>query len=179
MKRLLIALVCLTFSATGLAQNADEPASSDDVILYLRTMRSHDMLQKMMAVQSQSTQQLLHDQILKDKGKLPADFDVHMKKAMDDLIKNMPVDDIVQAMIPAYQKHFTKGDIQAMNAFYSSPVGQKVLEELPAVMQEGNQAAMPILSNYLGEWVKRMQSEFEQMKETPAAKSGPDAAVQK
>ncbi len=39
-----------------------------------------------------------------------------------------------------------------MNAFYSSPVGQKVLHELPAVMQEGNQAAMPIMSKYLGEW---------------------------
>jgi uncharacterized protein len=176
MKRLLIAIVCLALAAPALAQSADEPASRDEVILYLRTMRSHDMLQRTMAVQSQSIQALLHDQILKDKGKLPPDFDVHMKKAMDDLVKNMPFDDIFQAMIPAYQKHFTKGDIEAMNAFYSSPVGQKVLEELPAVLQEGNQAAMPIISKYLSEWRQSIQSEFEDSK-APAPEKAP--AVQK
>ena len=66
-------------------------------------------------------------------------------------------------MIPAYQQHFTKGDIEAMNTFYSSPVGQKVLQQLPAVMQEGSKAAMPIVSKYLGEWKDRLEQE---MKET-------------
>jgi hypothetical protein len=66
-------------------------------------------------------------------------------------------------MIPAYQNHFTRGDIQAMNAFYSSPVGQKVLEQLPAVMQEGMQAAMPIMSKYVTEWKERMQKDVKDM----------------
>jgi len=167
MKRLLIALACLAFSFSGsvsvLAQAADEPASKDDVILYLRTMRSHDMFQQIMEVQSQNMQQLFRDQMLKERGSVPPEFDAHFKKAMDDMIKGMPVDEITQAMIPAYQKHFTKGDINAMNAFYSSPVGQKVLQELPVVMQEGSQAAMPILSKYLDEWKGRMQQELKDM----------------
>ncbi|HME34005.1 MAG TPA: DUF2059 domain-containing protein [Candidatus Sulfotelmatobacter sp.] len=167
MKRLLIALACLAFSFSGsvsvLAQAADEPASKDDVILYLRTMRSHDMFQQIMEVQSQNMQQLFRDQTLKERGSVPPEFDAHFKKAMDDMIKGMPVDEITQAMIPAYQKHFTKGDINAMNAFYSSPVGQKVLQELPVVMREGSQAAMPILSKYLDEWKGRMQQELKDM----------------
>src|SRR5579863_8438472 len=94
---------------------------------------------------------------------------------MADLIKGMPSDQIVDAMTPTYQKHFTKGDIDAMNAFYSSPVGQKVLAELPSVLQEGNQAAMPILSKYLIDWKDRMQHEFEQTKETaPSSPKGSD-----
>jgi len=157
MKRLLIALACLVLSLPLFAQNADDPASKEDVLLYLRTMHTHDLMQKMMVVQSQTMQQLLHDQILKDKGSVPPDFDTQFKKAMDDLIRNMPMDEMVQAMIPAYQKHFTHGDIEAMNTFYSSPVGQKVLEELPAVMQEGMQAAMPIMTNYLGEWQEKLK----------------------
>jgi uncharacterized protein len=165
MKRALIALVCFAACACCFAQNADgsgsdEPASKDDVILYLRTMRSHDMVQKVMAVQAQSMQQIMHEQ-LNDKGALPADYDAHMKIMFDDLVKNMPLDDIVQAMIPAYQKHFTHGDIEAMNAFYSSPVGQKVLEELPAVTQEGMQAAMPVMTKYVKEWQERMKHELE------------------
>ncbi len=43
MKRLLIGLACLAFSVSCLAQTLDEPASKDDVILYLRTMHTHDM----------------------------------------------------------------------------------------------------------------------------------------
>ena len=174
MKRLLVALVCVAFSLPVLAQNADEPASRDDVILYLRTMHSHDMMVRVMQVQTKSMQQLLHDQFVKD-GKLPADFDTRMAKIMDDLIKGMPVDEITQAMIPAYQNHFTKSDIEAMNAFYSSPVGQKVLQELPAVMQEGMQAAMPLMSNYLSDWQQRMKHEFDQPAKSSPAKTGQEA----
>lgn len=177
MKRVVIALACLALSLPCLAQHADDPASKDDVILYLRTMHSHDLLQKMMEAQAQSMQQLFHDMILKDRGKLPPDFDAHFKVAMADLIKNMPSDQVVEAMIPTYQKHFTHGDIEAMNAFYSSPVGQKVLQELPAVMQDGNQVALPIMSKYLGEWQERMKNEFEDMK--PAPEKAPAKPAQK
>jgi len=58
--------------------------------------------------------------------------------------------------------------IRDRNAFYSSPVGQKVLEELPAVMQESMQATMPMLSKYLSAWKQRMTQEFKEME-----KSGP------
>jgi hypothetical protein len=124
-----------------------------------------------MEVQSKSMQQLFQDQLARNKG-VPADFDTRMKKMMDELLKGMPFEDMTQAMIPAYQKHFNHGDIAAMNAFYSSPVGQKVLEELPAVTQEGLQQMMPMLSKYLGEWRERMQHEFKDMdKNSPKAQS--------
>ena len=164
MKVIWIAALCLVVSAPALTQTLDnEPASRDDIILYLRTMHSHDMMRKVLEVQSKSMQQLFHDQLLKEKGELPSDFEARMQKSMAELVKDMPIDEITQAFIPTYQKHFTKGDIEAMNAFYSSPVGQKVLEELPAVMQESMQAAMPILSKYLSDWKARMQQELKGM----------------
>jgi hypothetical protein len=159
MKRLFLAIAFAALSVTGFAQSADEPASKDDMLVYLRTMHSHDMLQKVMQVQVQSMRQLFHDMLEKE-GKLPADFDSRFNQVMGDLVKNMPMDELIEAMIPAYQKHFTKGDIEAMNTFYSSPVGQKVLQELPAVVQEGSQAAMPLMSKYLETWKGRMDDEF-------------------
>jgi uncharacterized protein len=177
MKRLWIVCACLAFAVPGLAQTLDEPASKDDVILYLRTMHAHDMIQRVMEVQSQNMQQLFRDQILQEKGSVPPEFDTHFKKAMDGLIKGMPFDEITQAMIPAYQQHFTKGDIEAMNAFYSSPVGQKVLQQLPVVMQEGSKAAMPIVSRYLGEWKDRMAQEMKEMEKT-APKADPQPPQQ-
>ncbi len=182
MKQLLIVALCLLSSTSVFAQNAgDEPPSKDDVILYLRTMRSHDMMQRMMEVQGQSMQNLFRDMVMREKGQVPAEFDTQFKKAMDELIKGMPIDQITEAMIPAYQKHFTKSDIAAMNAFYASPVGQKVLEQLPAVLQEGNQAAMPIMGKYMTDWKEQIQREFEQMKSKPSktdpTPQGPDIRV--
>ena len=169
MKRLLIVLA-MALSASCFAQNADEPASKDDVLMLLRTMHSHDLMQKLMTVQAQSMEDMMRSQ-LKQNGGLPSDFDTHIKKAIDDLIKNMPMDEAVQAMIPAYQKHFTHGDIEATNTFYSSPVGQKMLEELPAVTQEGMQAMMPILTKYISDWQARTKQDLEGTK--PAAKPAP------
>jgi hypothetical protein len=178
MRIFLLATLCLVLSAPALAQTADtDQATRDDIILYLRIMRSHDMMQRTMEVEFQSMQQLLHDQILQEKGEVPVEFDAQMKKRMDDLRKGMPTDEIVDAMIPAYQNHFTHGDIQAMNAFYSSPVGQKVLEQLPAVMQEGMQAAMPIMSKYVTQWKERMQEDVKEL-EKSSPKAAPAAAAQ-
>ena len=176
MRIFLLATLCLALTAPGVAQTADsDPATRDDIILYLRTMRSHDMFKKMMEVQSQSMQTLMRDQVLQDRGTLPPNFGERMKKAMADLIQGMPVDDIMQAMIPAYQKHFTRSDIRAMNSFYSSPVGQKVLEELPVVTQEGMQAAMPILTKYLDDWKTHMQEDMKDLEKT-SPKTEPAAA---
>jgi len=179
MKRFLITLACLVYSAfaispLALAQDADEPASRDDVILLLRTMHSHDMVRRTMEVQASSMQKLFHDAILKDTGKVPPDFDARFKKAMTDMLNGMPTDEIVQAMIPAYQKHFTHGDIAAMNTFYASPVGQKVLQELPDVMRDGMEAALPLVAKYLGEAQDKMKRDLE----GPPPKTGDGAASQ-
>jgi len=169
----LMVTLCLALSAPCLAQAADtDPATKDDVILYFRTMHSNDMVQKMMEVQSNSMRQLFHDQLAKE-GEVPADFDTKMQKMMGSLIKDMPIDEMTQAMIPAYQKHVTRGDIAAMNAFYASAVGQKVVQELPVVTQEGMQEMMPILSKYLSEWKEKVDKE---LKDNPPAKTRTDPA---
>jgi hypothetical protein len=174
MRLFILATLCLALSAPALAQTADtDAATKDDVIIYLRTMRSHDMMQRTMEVQFQSIQQLMKEQIVQDKGSVPPEFDTLMKKWMDDLRKGMPADEIIEAMIPAYQNHFTRSDIQAMNAFYSSPVGQKVLEQLPSVMQEGMQAAMPIMSKYLTDWRARMQEDVKELEKKTVSKPAP------
>lgn len=161
MRTILFAALCLILAAPCLAQTADtDSATKDDILQFFRTMHSYDLIQKLMEVQSQSIEQLLRDQMARDK-KGPSDVDVRVGEMMDQLIKGMPVDEIMQAMVPAYQRHFTRGDIAAMNAFYSSPVGQKVLQELPVVTQEGTQAMMPILNKYLDQWRERVEKEFD------------------
>jgi hypothetical protein len=55
---------------------------------------------------------------------------------------------MVQAMVPAYQKHLSKGDIDNLIAFNSSSTGQKLLREMPSITAEWMQSAMPIMVKY-------------------------------
>jgi hypothetical protein len=44
--------------------------------------------------------------------------------------------DLEAMVVPIYAKHFDEADLQALIDFYSSPVGKRVVNEMPAVMQE-------------------------------------------
>ena len=171
MKHLLITLACITLSLPCFAQNANEPASKDEVILLLRTMQSHDMMQRTMEAITKPMHQMYHEQYAKEKDKLPPDFESRMTKMMDDMLKNIPFDEMLQAMIPAYQKHFTHGDIEALNAFYSSTVGQKFLHESPEVTSEAMESMMPVIRKYTQDWQQRMQQEIKEMLENSYKKS--------
>jgi len=43
---------------------------------------------------------------------------------------------------------------------------------LPSVMQDGMQAAMPLMSNYLSDWMERMKKQFDTPEKNAPAKAG-------
>jgi uncharacterized protein len=166
MKRLLFVLgVVLVLSWTCVAQtNADNsPATKEDVERYLQITGSHDMLKKMVAAMEQGQRQMVHDLYLKDKDNLPDDYESKMTAKMDEMFANMPWDEIVQAMVPVYQKHFTKGDIDNLVAFYSSPTGEKVLREMPSIVADAMQSITPIIRQQVETVKKRLQKETDDM----------------
>lgn len=116
----------------------------------------------MVDLMSKPMHQMVHDMYLKDKDKLPPDFEQKEIALIDGMYKKMPLDDILQAMVPVYQKHFTKGDVDALIAFYSSPTGQKMVRELPAITSEAMTQAMPILEKYVETMQQQVQDEFAQ-----------------
>jgi len=170
MKRFLVAaIVCVSFAYSGLAQDtgANAPASREDVERYLQAVHSHDMMQKIMETMAKSMQQMTHERYLKDKDKLPPDFEARTNKMMNDMMKDMPFDEMMQAMVPTYQKHFTKGDIDALVAFYTSPTGQKLLRETPAITGEAMTAMMPILRQHMDAMSRRLQQQTDEMMKKP------------
>ncbi len=78
-------------------------------------------------------------------------------KFMEKAMHIVTVDDMIDDMTAIYQRHFTKADIAAATDFYSSPAGQHMLAEQPAIMKE----YMPVVMKRVNE---RMQSLFDEMK---------------
>ena len=50
--------------------------------------------------------------------------------------KKLDTHGLIDQLIPIYDKYYTIDDLKAVNAFYESPAGQKVLTVLPSLMQE-------------------------------------------
>jgi hypothetical protein len=94
-------------------------------------------------------------------------------KYMDDFWRDFPVAQMLDDMIPVYQKHLTKTDVGAMSIFYASPTGQKLLREMPAIMTESMQAMMPHLQESMDKMMERVEqkTEEEQKKAPPGEKN--------
>jgi hypothetical protein len=129
-----------TFSFVAVAQTKpadDTTPSKEQVLKFLDILR----------VKSQLT--LYFDGVAKEakvaaeegfKRKVPDATPAQLAEVDDfaeKLFQGMPIDEMVNAMVPIYQKHLTREDIDSIVAFYSSPVGQKLQREQPAMMQEG------------------------------------------
>ncbi|HEV8183227.1 MAG TPA: DUF2059 domain-containing protein [Candidatus Angelobacter sp.] len=161
--------VCLALAAgfilclPGIAQQnpADAPAAQADVERYLQVVHSKEMLAQVADNMSKPIQKMIHEECLKHQDTLSPDFEARMNNLMNDMLKNMPWGEMFKAMMPVYQKHFTKGDLDAMIAFYSTPTGQKVLRETPGLTIDTTAAIMPVVNQYLGKINARMQGELE------------------
>ena len=132
----------------------------------------------------QLTMKAAADQV---KTNLPAilkDQDMELRQEqinslMDEVYRNYPLKEVLDAMVPVYQKHLSRGDIANIEAFYQTPTGQKMLNEMPEMSKDAMQAANPIMKKWMTEVMQRIKTRAEAMAQqtspqhTPATSSQP------
>lgn len=163
----LIFCLCATCACYAQQNTVDAPASAADVQRFLDAMHTRDMMAKMMSAIKIQQHQMIHEQIEKQKN-LPPDFEAKMDDMIDQTFDNMPIDDLLQVTIPVYQKHFTKGDMDALVAFYTSPTGQKMVKELPEITAESMQASSGIIQKMMAQTTQRIQEQIAQAQKQSA-----------
>jgi hypothetical protein len=67
------------------------------------------------------------------------------------MLKAIPTDELLDAMIPVYQNYLNHSDIKAINEFYASPTGQKLLKNMNAMMIEAIEAAQSVMKKHMPE----------------------------
>jgi hypothetical protein len=149
----------------------------EDVQRYLDAAHSHDLMIQMVEAMSKPLHKMVHEDYLKNKEKLPPDFEARMNQREDDLLKGIPFDEMMQAMVPTYQKHFTKSELNALTVFYGSPTGQKILREMPSVMSEGMESMMPIMRRNIERITQRVHQETAEMLKQSDPKGARNAPV--
>ena len=164
----LAAILLFSLCAFGQQAPGDSPASREQILKMFEVMHIRQQMGPMMEGMFKQQSELVRETM---KQRYPQVTDKEMARTNEVLVesvKDFPIDDMLDDMIPVYQKHLTQADAEAMIAFYSSPTGQKLMQELPAITSEGMQAAYPRMQKHMEKVMQRVEQEMKE--QSPAKK---------
>jgi len=162
MKRILmLTFVFLMIALPALAQVADSasaaPATRDDILKLFDTMHIRDQMRLVMDSVAKQQREMIREGLKKRAPQMTEQDLARLDQFTSDVLKDFPVDGMLDDMIPVYQKHLNKADVDAMNAFYQSPTGQKMLREMPAMTAESMQASTPRIQAMMDKVMERAE----------------------
>ncbi len=166
-----ICVVCLFASvAAGQATTtADMPASREDVIKLFSVMKTREQTERLLQQACRQMMNMQRDRLRKENPDITPQELSRFDSDSETLLKNFPIDEMIQDQIPIYQKHLNRTDVLAMTEFYSSPTGQKFLREMPAIVSEGMQAMYPRLERMVQTSFKHGDEKNGPQEQVPAA----------
>lgn len=110
---------------------------------------------------------------------LPADqLPKFMTSFSQKFAANLPPAAVNDAIVAIYARHFSFEDIQGLVKFYESPVGQRVVKEMPQVNQQMREVGQQIEGTAARASLRSMADDYPQLKqmlapENPAPSSAP------
>lgn len=171
-KAFLLVCMLLVPSMPGHGQQLPADAPSRQQVLSLfeaiqlrKTMESAQEVAMQSAVNT--VQQMMRQSGVIPDAAMQREMDALMKGVMEDVRAVLPIEEMLEAVIPIYQRHFTSEEVNAIIAFQTSPVGKKVVSLQPAMMQESLQALTPLQQRAMPDLMKRLNQRMQKV--LPAA----------
>jgi hypothetical protein len=179
MKHLRISLAAIFFLATAAfaqqpaASPGDAPATKEDVQKLFEVMQIHQQMRQVMDVVMKQQTTLIHETLKKRYPQTSAATIARADRLIAETTKDMPMDAMLDDMIPIYQRHFSKTDIDAMSTFYASATGQKMMQEMPALTSESMQASYARMQKQMDAIMQRAEQIVREDPEKPTAPAAP------
>lgn len=163
MKSYLISLVVLlSVSTASVAETADTRASVE------KMFELTDMPKMMDAIYQQMDQVYAQ---MAGKREVSQEqqpiYDKYRARYKEMIQESMSWDAIKEPIIEAYARVYTKEEVDALIVFYDSPVGHKMLEKTPELMQ----VTMQLMQKVTAEMMPKMQALQKEMTEELKASS--------
>jgi hypothetical protein len=162
-RRLRLSVLLLILFITHAAMFAQMPPSTtvparrQDVLKLFEVMHIHDQMRSVMDSMTKQQSAMIHETMKKRYPQIAEERLEQFDAMMEESMKDFPVDAIIDDLIPVYQKHLTGTDLSAMNVFYASPTGQKLLREMPAMTSESMQLSYGRMQKQMDAMMDRMQ----------------------
>ena len=85
------------------------------------------------------------------------------RQALDDFLhKHIGWNSMKDEIVAMYMEAFTEQELNEMNAFYITPTGQRVIVDVPQLVQRRNQLAMLRMQNNIGDLQKLISQQGDQ-----------------
>ena len=172
MKRWLLPLVCISLftPVLAVAQLSSDAATKEDVQQMFELVGSRKAIEATIQVLRQQVPAISESALRKQKPDVTpeeiAKMNAFTNAMLDKMFATMPIEEMMQAMVPAYQRHFTHSEIQELIQFYKSPLGKKMIDEMPKLMTDGMQAMMPIMQNWMDTQMTELKASTEEYAKT-------------
>lgn len=135
-------------AAADARKAAAAPPTREDVLKLFDLLQVNKTMDAILNATKQQSKELAEQMIGTRMPDATPEQKKQFREMMDDVMRQAlgkeAINEMLEATIPVYQHHLTKSDLDAMVAFYSSPVGQKILHEQPAMVQESMEASAGI-----------------------------------
>ena len=143
MRRFALVVLALALTAPlSFAQNADVP-TRDEVLKLMDVLGARKTMKAAMGGMGDVMARTMLDEMRKkvpnatpEQEKLMGEFVDGMRQ---DMLSVMNQDDMMELIVPVYQKHLTKQEVKMVTEFYSSPAGQAFVQKMPVVINEAMQ----------------------------------------
>jgi hypothetical protein len=176
MKQLCLSLAVLLFvvsvALTQQPSPGDAPASKEDIQKLFEIMQIHQQMRQVMDSMMKQQSAMIDETLKKRYPQTSAEKIARANRMLAETVKDMPMDALLDDMIPIYQRHFSKTDIAAMSTFYASPTGQKMMREMPALTSESMQVSYARMQKQMDAMTKQaeqiVKEDQEKPKSTPA-----------
>jgi hypothetical protein len=168
LKSALLLCVLLVGVMTGYGQQLPANAPTRQQVLKLfeatqlrRTMEASQEVAMQTAVNT--VQQMIRQSGAALDAEMQRQMDGLMKGVMEDVRAVLSTDEMLEAVIPIYQRHYTAEEVEAIIAFQNSPVGKKMVSLQPMMMQESAQALAPLQQRAMPELMRRLNERMQKI----------------
>src|SRR5271169_1177895 len=119
-RRFLILVVILCAASAALGQQppptpGDAPATKQDIQQLFKVMQIHQQMRQVMDAMMKQQSAMIHETLKNRYPQTSAERIARADQLISETMKDMPMDAILDDMIPIYQRHFSKTDIDAMS----------------------------------------------------------------
>jgi hypothetical protein len=156
---ILIVLAAFLLGCGAYAQEAaaDAPATKEDIQKLFDVMDIRHQTSVMMDSMQQQMHAMTIETIQSRYPQVTSAQMARLSQISDETLKNLPMNEMLDDMIPIYQRHLNHADVDAMIVFYASPTGKKLMQQLPQITQEAVQVSYNRMQKQIDAAMQRVE----------------------
>jgi len=151
----------MALSGAATAQAVSDQPSREQVLKLMSAMGVQQSVEEALHRSQDSIKDAARETFMKN---TPGTIDEATQKKMNEILDSEPFfkfDDLIDVVIPIYQKNLSAADVQAGIEFYSSPPGKRLMEKVPDILREANEAGGKIAQQKMEKYAEQLDRKLQ------------------